>query len=210
MEQKIWNNPQATSHTTLAIAEGGIFLGSPSPGELDQARDAVEHGRSPAGQMGDGALFVAPENLFRILAKPGSSALGLAYRHDGVKMDSFSFARPEERDEAVGRLEQEMGLRRSTQKSSGGWAEALKPALYLVAVVMITIGLAGALGDPSATIDGTGRTAAKAQGLVALAGFLGPTGVWVAGGILSAIFLLQVIVKLRLPGESTVLEPARA
>ncbi len=210
MEQKIWHNPQAGSHTTLVIADGGIFLGNPSRSELAQAREAVEQSRSPAAQMGDGALFISTDNLFRILAESGTCVLGLSYRHEGVKLGSFTFAQPLERDRAVDMLEQELGLRRSTQKSSGGWAEAVKPGLYLVAVVMITIGLAGALGDASATIDGAGRTAMKARGLVALASYLGPTGVWAVGGALAGFFLIQTIVKLRLPRASTALEPARS
>ncbi len=122
MEQKVWHNPQADRQTTLAIADGGIFLGNPSQSQLAQAREAVEQGRSPAAQMGAGAIFVATDNLFRIVAESGLDALSLAYRHEGVRLGTFTFAQPRERDQAIEMLERELGLRRSTQKGSGGWA----------------------------------------------------------------------------------------
>lgn len=180
-----WNSPNPKPFTHLTLDGGKIHLEDPSA-------DVTSIGR---------------DDLLRIHAEAGSRALGIAHRSGGVQLSTFSFGGASERDEAVELIERELGLSRSVQTTSGGWADAVKPGLYVLVTLMITFGLFQGVAQGADGIDAAGHTAAKAGMLLQIGGLLGPTGVLVLGGVVTAFFLFRTLSALRVSGDRIILEP---
>ena len=204
---KLWHNPRSTSHTTLLIRDGQVYVGSTKKG-IEQFKDQLASCDSPLEVLGEKAVDVSSTKIERVESQ--DSTITMRYVRNGQqRFTMVEMPTEEDRQTALTALADALGLSSNTSQLSPVQA-ATKPLLSVVGIALVTFLLSSAAAElesgETATISGRRRGLKRL--LVAILDIIGPTGVYILGGLAFLAAVAWLYRRVTNPPIVTTLTPS--
>lgn len=200
---RVWSHPSGLSNTFIAVGDDGFVVANPRGAEAHAAaRGLVEAGGISAGAGLSAARVV-------MFAAMGSATLNLTGGRISLVTPAVKGPR--------GKLDVEFPVdgwatevaAEMRSRLGDGWAHSeqrlsvvgagLKPVLWLGVTAVVTLGawVMARTAESGGTVEsGSGR---RGKSLAMIAQAIGPTWVAVIGGVVAAVILAVLVVRMRNP-----------
>ncbi|MCC6426822.1 MAG: hypothetical protein IT435_08365 [Phycisphaerales bacterium] len=194
-------NTQLMSSKLVVVSPERIYFSDPSPEVAEQLAHAIETGAKPADLLASGSKTIELAKLKDVKAQRDTTELEIRWKGmiGSVSSQTLSFDDPTRRDAILDAIEIQLLPRVQRQEKQFGRVRA---SLFPLVGIAITGGLGwNAYGVAAKAAAGTPvqMRGGKARALVWLAEALGRGGVIVVVGVLLAIFIGVLVMRIRKP-----------
>ncbi len=207
---RYWQDKSDDKTTLIVVSDEAVYAEKMDVAACARQIGELNSGKSPATVFGKDATHVVLRSVSKVQQSRGDEDIDFVMR-DGKdeKTESISI-----NDEGV-RADVFIALERATQGRFKRYEDQYSRAraAYGAALFLTIFGFITKFAASAATVirnaedyEVDGRKKGLAQLIVWVLDFLGPTGVWVIGGLICALFAWSLYLHLKAPPFMTILQ----